>query len=163
MKLDRSTMGNTGEYPILKPGTYRFEVMDVTAATSSNGNDMYQLRLKCFQDNGPAVTVWDNLVETERAGWRFIQFFDSIGMDANDTERVKDAISEVGRVRVKVEKDNKGRDRNVVDAYIAAPTTEETAKPSAAAAPAPKKKAPRKPAGILAADTLDDPNADLPF
>ena len=140
MKLNREkAMQNSGEFPLLQPGVYRYEVVDAVHATSAAGNDMYQLRLKVFQDNGPAVTVWDNLVEKESCELRFIQFFDSLGMDVKDTDETKNAIGEQGTVRIKIEKGQNGyADRNRVDKYL------------------PKEKVPATPALPASSD-------DLPF
>ena len=125
MKIDRNAVQSNGDFPLLQPGEYRFEVVDAVKAVSASGNDMYQLRLKVFQDNGPAVTVFDNLIEKENCLFRFVQFFDSLGMDTDDTDATKNAIGEVGRARIKIEQGTNGyADRNRVDRYLPAPKTE---------------------------------------
>ena len=155
MQLNRDTMTNDREFPLLPAGTYRFEVVNVVRAMSAAGNDMYQLRIKCTNDAGNSGNVFDNLVETEKCGWKFIQFFDSIGMDTDDTESVMNTIGEVGKVQIKVEQRPGYNDRNVVDRYLPAQKPEVPAKPI----PAVKRKKPSAPK----AEALPESSDDLPF
>ena len=153
MKLNRESMTNERDFPLLPAGVYRFEVANVVRAQSAAGNDMYQLRIRCTDDNGHTGNVFDNLVETEKCGWKFIQFFDSIGFDTDDTERVMDTIGEIGKVKIKVEQRPGYSDRNTVDRYLPAPKVDVPAEPLPVGKPARKKPSAALPSG----------NDDLPF
>ena len=157
MKLNRDSMTNERDFPLLPAGVYRFEVANVVRAQSAAGNDMYQLRIRCTDDNGHTGNVFDNLVETEKCGWKFIQFFDSIGMDTDDTERVLDTVGEVGKVQIKVEQRPGYSDRNTVDRYLPAPKVDVPAKPLPAAKPA------RKKPSVTRAEALPETDDGLPF
>ena len=118
MKLDKTTTSQ-GDFPVLQPGTYDFEVEDAKLVKSSKGDDMWKIKLRFEQDNGPDVTVFENIVVKESMMWKFNAFFASVGMDADDTDKIKDAIGEVGKAKVVIEKGTNGyQDRNVVKSYI---------------------------------------------
>ena len=118
MKLDK-TATSQGDFPVLQPGTYDFEVEDAKLVKSSKGDDMWKIKLRFEQDNGPDVTVFENIVVKESMMWKFNAFFASVGMDADDTDKIKDAIGEVGKAKVVIEKGTNGyQDRNVVKSYI---------------------------------------------
>ena len=152
MKINRDEV-QKNDYPVLPAGTYRFEVDNVVRAVASSGNDMYQVRLKCFKEDGGTANVFDNLVETEKALWKFVQYFDCFGFDTDDTEAVLDTIGEIGNVVIDVEKRTGYSDRNVVKRYLAKPKAPEPAK----AAPKGKKKP--APAPVVQPENSDD----LPF
>jgi len=118
MKLDK-TITSQGDFPVLQPGTYDFEVEDAKLVKSSKGDDMWKIKLRFEQDNGPDVTVFENIVVKESMMWKFNAFFASVGMDADDTDKIKDAIGEVGKAKVVIEKGTNGyQDRNVVKSYL---------------------------------------------
>ena len=119
MKLDRTAVTETNDYPVLEPGTYAFEVRNAEHTTSSTGNWMWKLTLRFEQDNGPEVTVFDYLVENDRNMWKFNSFLDCIGSKLEDTNKLADCIGEVGTASVEVEKGTNGyQDRNRVKRYI---------------------------------------------
>lgn len=131
MKLDK-TVQSQGDFPVLQPGEYDFEVENAKLVKSSKGDDMWKIQLRFEQDNGPDVTVFENVVVKDTMMWKFNSFFSSIGMDADDTDMVKDAIGETGRARVVIEQGTNGyQDRNTVKAYI--PKEKPKAKEKAAA------------------------------
>ena len=118
MKLDK-TVQSQGDFPVLQPGEYDFEVENAKLVKSSKGDDMWKIQLRFEQDNGPDVTVFENVVVKDTMMWKFNSFFSSIGMDADDTDMVKDAIGETGRARVVIEKGTNGyQDRNAIKSYI---------------------------------------------
>lgn len=119
MKLDRTAVTETNDYPVLEPGTYAFEVRNAEHTTSSTGNWMWKLTLRFEQDNGPEVTVFDYLVENDRNMWKFNAFLDCIGSKLEDTNKLADCIGEVGTASVEVEKGTNGyQDRNRVKRYL---------------------------------------------
>lgn len=123
MKLDKSMQWEPkeGDYPVLKPGEYVFEVEDATHKRSSTGNLMWEMKLRFEQDNGPDVMVWDYLVEKadEWAVKKFNSFYASLGVDIDDTDKTADCIGEFGKARVKIEKgDDNNPDRNKVAWYL---------------------------------------------
>lgn len=66
----------SGQSVLLDPGEYSFEVLDAVEKRSKNGNDMIELKIKV---NDTTTVVYDNLVFTERAGWKIDQFLKSVG------------------------------------------------------------------------------------
>ena len=131
MKLDR-TATNENEYPVLKPGTYAFEVKNAEHTTSSTGNWMWKLTLQFEQENGPDVTVFDYLVENDKNMWKFNSFLDCLGSNLEDTNKLADCIGEVGKASVEIEEGKNGySDRNRVKRYL---PKEEEKKPAKAQA-----------------------------
>ena len=117
MKLDK-TVQSQGDFPVLQPGEYDFEVENAQLVKSSKGDEMWKIQLRFEQDNGPDVTVFENIVVRDSMQWKFNSFFSSVGMDADDTDMIKDSIGETGRARVVIEKGTNGyQDRNTVKAY----------------------------------------------
>lgn len=123
MKLDRNkqTEQNTGDFPLLKPGEYDFEVEDAVYKKTSTGKMMWTLKLRFEQPDGPDVMVWENFVEAD-ADWsnnRFLNFFDCIGVVINDTDKMADTVGEMGRAKVGIEKGTDGyADKNKVKYWI---------------------------------------------
>lgn len=120
MKLDRTAKA-TNDYPILQPGEYDFEVADATHKLSSSGNRMWEMKLRFEQKEGPDVTVFDYLVETN-ADWavnKFNSFLNCIGSKLDDTDKLADTIGEIGKAVVKIEKGKDGYDdKNKVAKYL---------------------------------------------
>ena len=130
MKLDR-TATNENEYPVLKPGTYAFEVKNAEHTTSSTGNWMWKLTLQFEQENGPDVTVFDYLVENDKNMWKFNSFLDCLGSNLEDTNKLADCIGEVGKASVEIEEGKNGySDRNRVKRYLPKEEEKKPAKPS---------------------------------
>lgn len=122
MKLDRNSEGaqQRSDFPVLQPGEYDFELENATRKKSSKGKDMWELQLRFEQPNGPDVKVWDYITEQENMQWKFLQLFDCLGVQIEDTEKLKDAIGETGKAKVSIDKgDGQHKERNRVEKYIA--------------------------------------------
>lgn len=118
------TAGNAVQrtFTVLPAGDYRFRVLDATEKRSKNGNDMIELKLDVFADNGPQGVVYDNIVFTATAQWKCDQFLKACGMLLAEGEVVNIVANEwigfEGRVKLRVGKTDKGNDRNEVVAYL---------------------------------------------
>lgn len=88
-----------------KPGDYDFEVHDASEERSSTGNDMIKLTLWVFNDEGNKRTVFDYLVNSEKAQFKIRHFADAIGRIA-DYERgeldVNDIVDRTGRLALRI-------------------------------------------------------------
>lgn len=68
------------EDKLLEPGVYRAVVSAARETVSKNGNEMLELVLRIYDQNGDSVMVFDNLVNTPKALWKIRRFCDSAGL-----------------------------------------------------------------------------------
>lgn len=105
------------EYTLLKPGEYKLTVVEAKADTTMKGDDCLKVRLK--HESG--TNVFDNLMFTSAAIWKFHQFVKACGGDPEsggfDEES---AIGTDVSAKISIEKDKTGNysDKNRVDAYL---------------------------------------------
>ncbi len=120
MKFDRNAIANndTSDREVLPAGTYRFKVESAIRKQSKKGGMMWELQLS-FPDQPNAKWVYDYLKEDEKNLWKFAQFFDSIGSCDDDTDAVKYAYGEEGRVTLVIERSEEYGDKNKVKRYVA--------------------------------------------
>ena len=130
-------MGGGISEPLPK-GDYPFEVVDLKWKVSEkSGADMIELKIRC-EGEGREVLVWDFLVFSANAFWKFDQFLKTIdkhpgeGVDVDVVDgdegkqlfvngkvwEIDDFISQRGNVTLKVGKNNKGEPRNEVVGFI---------------------------------------------
>ena len=123
-----------GKSPILEAGDYPFEVDDTKwKKAKSSGNWMIELKLKIEES-----FVWEFLVFSPAAFWKFDQFLKAIGQhpgegidvdiqedDGDVTLTVNDAVWDIdeligrtGNLTLKVGKNDKGEPRNEVVGFI---------------------------------------------
>lgn len=128
MKFDRNAIANNGtsDREVLPAGTYRFKVESAIRKQSKKGGMMWELQLS-FPDQLNAKWVYDYLKEDEKNLWKFAQFFDSIGSGDDDTDAVKYAYGEEGRVTLVIERSEEYGDKNKVKRYV--PVKKEEKKP----------------------------------
>ena len=102
---------------LLPEGDYPFTVEAATLKTSSNGNEMIELRLRLPQ----GAVAFDNLVFTESSGWKIDQFRISIGEIILPDEMVEvrpsELIGNTGTAHIIVE-EYKGKKSNKVGSYL---------------------------------------------
>jgi hypothetical protein len=110
----------SGQQPvseILPEGDYPFTVEAAVLKTSSNGNQMIELRLRL--PNG--AVAFDNLVFTDSSAWKIDQYRISIGemilpdeiVDVNPSEQ----IGKTGFAHIIVE-EYKGKQHNKIGSYL---------------------------------------------
>ena len=69
-------------FELLTKGPHSFTVVEAKQDTSKEGKDMVSVRLK--HESG--ASVWDYLVLTPAAIWKFHQFVKAVGQDPNSGE-----------------------------------------------------------------------------
>lgn len=111
-------------YKAFEPGTYKFECERAEEKTSRNGNDMIEVRLKLFSNDGRKTnTCFDYLMPVGAMAYKFRHFCYSVGL-GEQYERGEvnqfDCVDRMGQVQVAKGEDNKGRERNEVIDYVPA-------------------------------------------
>lgn len=128
-----------GDFPLIEPGDYDFEVEAAEPKRSSSGNDMIALTLKVWDGDGMERKVWDYLVDTDKAEWKTRHFCRSTNMmNAYESGELSAdmLIGAAGKCRVNVQKGKPNpaggmySDKNVVRDYL----FDEETKPSLAEA-----------------------------
>lgn len=103
MKFDPNATEDRN-FPVLPAGDYEFEVENMEHVTSRAGVLQWKATLRIDPLNAPSSKVWVYFPEKENMGWKFAQFFKSIGMgDVDDTGRMKDAIGEIGMCTLEIQ------------------------------------------------------------
>ena len=65
---------------ILPPGDYDFKVYEASDDVSSSGNEQIKLTLHVFNPAGAHRTVFDYLVNTQKAAWKLRHFAEATGL-----------------------------------------------------------------------------------
>ena len=120
-KLPAEASGNK-EFSIPPVGEYNFMVVDVDKTfAKTSGNPMLKVRLDLQGADG---CVFDNLVISEKAMFKLISFFESVGvkekgkdMKLSIGDAALEAMNREGRCKIKHEEYN-GEVRAKVDKYI---------------------------------------------
>ena len=120
-KLPAEAAGNK-EFSIPPVGEYNFMVVDVDKTfAKTSGNPMLKVRLDLQGADG---CVFDNLVISEKAMFKLISFFESVGvkekgkdMKLSIGDAALEAMNREGRCKIKHEEYN-GEVRAKVDKYI---------------------------------------------
>ena len=104
-----------GEFPVLPPGAYPFEVTKAEAEVSEKkGFDMIALTLK-VSGQSKEVLVWDRLVDTENAEWKTRAFCKAVGLEDRYKRGGIEPIDCLGcRGMVRLNKEPSYRDKDVM-------------------------------------------------
>lgn len=125
------------EYPVLEPGKYDFEVIDVQPkeyiprATSKIGR-CAQIDIRLRVEGDQDVNVFEKLFSDPKTAWKMNQFAKSIGIYSDGMtpgDIIKRAKGCIGKAEFDLEEYN-GKKRNTVKAYI---EQKQEAAPSASA------------------------------
>lgn len=82
-------------FELLEPGTYDFEVANKLAITKSKaGNNMIKVELACTSTGYEGIKVFDQVVLTEKAKWKFAQFCKACGIESEDGKVDLDAFTQ---------------------------------------------------------------------
>jgi hypothetical protein len=112
---------NTSDAPLPR-GRQEVEIIAAQPRVSRAGNPMLDLTYRATGEGGDGeVILKDYLVSTPRSKWKIKRFCQALGLDF-EAGAIDPALV-VGRrltVEIGIEDDGQGRDRNVVNDYVAA-------------------------------------------
>lgn len=103
-------------------GEYDFSVYDASEETSDAGNEQIKLTLHVLNRDGQRRTVFDYLVNTEKAQWKIRHFAEAVGV-ARQYEtgelQVADIVSREGRCKLRVKPaQGQYQAQNAVEDYL---------------------------------------------
>lgn len=121
MKFTPKTDKEILEENLVPVGAYDFEIFRAEEKTSKNGNEMIELGLKIFKEDGTFIMITDYLLESMSKklksaadACQLLAKYD-IGNLAGE-----DFMHKCGKVKIDIEKDKTGKyaDKNVVSSYV---------------------------------------------
>lgn len=118
----------SGDFQPLPNGDYDFTIKQAEDKRSSSGNDMIEMQLTVWDNDGRERTIFDYLVDSDASEWKVRSFADATGLrEAYDTGNLQasDCVGASGRVTLRIQAarvvNGKSYDaRNTVKAYVAA-------------------------------------------
>lgn len=132
MKFAPKTDKEIAEMNLWQPGEYGFEIVEATSKTSKAGNEMIELEIRVFNDEGSSRTVTDYLME--KLAYKLKHAAVACGLQDKYEQGFLDDVDFVGKtgkLKLKVTKDKNGQypDKNDVADYIV-PKNAQDAAPS---------------------------------
>lgn len=123
MRFQPKTEKEVAEAGLLPNGVYDFEVIDANEKQSKKGNDMVELKIRLYDAEGAARTIFDYLVDTEGGAYKIRHFAAATGMLENYERgelRAEDMAGKSGSCQVAIQKDKTGQypDKNTVRDYL---------------------------------------------
>jgi hypothetical protein len=106
---------------LLSEGTYSFIIKKAVEKRSKSGNEMIEVVLEVFADDGGSRFVSDYLVSTDKMAWKISHFCKSINLISQYETGRLDVISLVGRqgkASVTIEKNDDYPPRNKIKDYV---------------------------------------------
>jgi hypothetical protein len=124
------------EFAIPPIGEYNFFVTNIEKTFSKAGNPMLKVRLDL---QGAEGSVFDNLVLTEKAMFKVVTFFESVGikkkgeeLNCSIGEAADKAFQQEGRCKI-IHEEYNGKTQARVDKYIVLDSSKADTKPSVSA------------------------------
>lgn len=68
-------------FPLMEPGTYNFQVLESKYKLSKTGNNMIELILTVWDNNGKEFHIYDYLVATPKMMWKTLHFCKAVGLE----------------------------------------------------------------------------------
>lgn len=154
MKFQPKTEKQIAEEGLMPEGVYSFEVSGAKDAVSKNGNDMIELKLRIFDNEGNSRGMITDFL-MEKIAYKLRHAADACGvLDKYESGEILacDFENKMGEVKVRIQKDKNGQypDKNIIADYVV--KKEAAVAGNSAGAPPP---------GHPAADPFHDP--DMPF
>lgn len=121
MKFTPKTEKEIAEENLWQPGEYSFEVLEAADKTSKSGNEMIELKLKVYADDGGYIFLNDYLLES--MAYKLRHAADACGIleQYNAGSLVAaDFAGKAGRVKLVIQKskDPQYSDKNAVKDYV---------------------------------------------
>lgn len=123
MRFTPKTENEVSSAGLWPKGTYDFEVADATDKQSKNGNDMTELVVKIYDQEGKSRKVFDYLVDTDGGAYKIRHFAEAAGLLKEYETGFLPAdvmIGKTGRCQVIIQKDKTGAypDKNAISDYV---------------------------------------------
>jgi hypothetical protein len=123
MRFEPKSEKEVAEAGLLSLGDYDFEVAGAKDSQSKAGNDMIEVKLRVYNNEGQGKTIFDYLVHTEGSAYKVRHFAYSIGLGAQYEAgelRAEDLEGRTGRCKVFIKKDPSKAypDKNAVSDYL---------------------------------------------
>lgn len=115
----------SGGFEPWRAGDYDFNVHDASEEVSEAGNEMVKLTIHVLNPEGQRRTVFDYLVNSDKAQWKIRHFAEAVGMvaqyEAGEMETA-DIVGRMGRLKLRI-KPAQGQyaTQNAVNDYIPLP------------------------------------------
>jgi hypothetical protein len=127
---DAGSNNSKGDFPTIDEGTYEGIIKEVEVTQSKSGNDMIKVTVVIRDDVQQKFgkrKVWDYLVASEKAKWKFNQVAKAIGLDngakvATIHEFAKAILFQPVKIKIKHEQDTyngETKTREKIDRYEA--------------------------------------------
>lgn len=112
------------EENLIKPGIYAFDVISAAQKSSRAGNDMIEIELRIFLEDGSSRKLKDYLLAA--LGFKLYHFCTLNGLSTQYTEgtvTAEDCIGRAGYVKISIRADKSGAypDQNSVSDYVRPP------------------------------------------
>lgn len=121
MKFNPKTEREIAEEGLYPEGIYSFEIANAENKVSKSGNDMIQLKIKVYDNDGNFRFVDDYLLESMAYKLRHAAVVCGLG-DKYESGSLDafDFVGKTGSLKLTVQKDKKGEypDKNVVKDYV---------------------------------------------
>jgi hypothetical protein len=106
---------------VIPEGEYNIEVLDANDKTSKAGNEMIELGLKVFKDDGSHILVTDYLME--KILYKLKHACECFGLQKeykNESVVANDFIGKTGKAKIVIQVDKEGKypDKNGVKDYV---------------------------------------------
>ena len=109
------------ESNLFEPGIYNFEVLEALDKISKSGNEMIELKIKIWDNNGKEKIIYDYLLEMMK--FKLKHFSECVSLEDKYNDggiNANDCIGKSGELDLIIYVDKKGRyaDKNAVKDYI---------------------------------------------
>jgi hypothetical protein len=122
MKVTPISEADARDAGLRKRGLYDFEVTSAEEQTSSKGNDMIKLMVKCYDTEGHSFTLFDYLVSSDGMAYKVRHFASATGLLATYEKgelSADDCLGKTGRCQVGIERGKNGySDKNNISDYV---------------------------------------------
>ena len=123
MRFEPKSEAEIAQAGLWAKGTYDFEVAEANEKVSSKGNDMVELIVRVYDQEGKSRKIFDWLVSTDGAAYKIRNFAAATGMlpDYEKGElRASEMVGKTGKCELIISKDKSGQypDKNAIADYV---------------------------------------------
>jgi hypothetical protein len=122
MKVTPRTEAEVQSEGLLPEGIYDFEIIAAEEKTSKSGNDMIELKVNVFTDDGRPRTIFDYLLEMDGMNYKLRHAAVNCGMEEqyiSGNLSAVDFVGRTGKAKVRIQKGKDGYpDRNQIADYL---------------------------------------------